>query len=148
VTTDPALYDFQVFLDESGNTGVNFLDSSQTVYVAAGWIVPGSFTDQAIRATEGATNALSNSRPELKGHQLLTPGLESVHFNAQHNFTLQYAVLLAPLRLDDLETTLLRKVRVVAAYLDILIHRRIWNWRAIRLLHDAVRHVPSDAGNS
>jgi hypothetical protein len=25
----------------------------------------------------------------------------------------------------------LRKVRVAAAYLDILIHRRIWNWRAI-----------------
>src|SRR5262245_4271213 len=25
----------------------------------------------------------------------------------------------------------LRKLRVVAAYLDILIHRRIWNWRAI-----------------
>src|SRR5208282_649473 len=31
----------------------------------------------------------------------LTPGLEAVHFNAQHNFTLQYAVLLAPLRFDD-----------------------------------------------
>lgn len=61
----------------------------------------------------------------------LTPGLERVHFNAQHNFTLQYAVLLAALRVDDDEAALLRKVRVVAAYLDILIHRRIWNWKAI-----------------
>jgi hypothetical protein len=61
----------------------------------------------------------------------LTPGLESVHFNAQHNFTLQYPVLLAPLRVEDDETGTLRKLRVVAAYLDILIHRRIWNWRAI-----------------
>ncbi len=61
----------------------------------------------------------------------LTPGLESVHFNAQHNFTLQYPVLLAPLRVDDAEGILLRKVRVAAAYLDILIHRRIWNCRAI-----------------
>jgi hypothetical protein len=61
----------------------------------------------------------------------LTPGLESVHFNAQHNFTLQYAVLLAPLRLDDSEAVLLSKIRVVAAYIDILIHRRIWNSRAI-----------------
>lgn len=61
----------------------------------------------------------------------LTIGLESVHFNAQHNFTLQYAVLLAPLRFDDAEGVLMRKIRVVAAYLDILIHRRIWNFRAI-----------------
>jgi hypothetical protein len=60
-----------------------------------------------------------------------TPGLECVYFNAQHNFTLQYPVLLAPLRLDDDEAKALRKVRVVAAYIDILIHRRIWNWRSI-----------------
>lgn len=60
-----------------------------------------------------------------------TAGLERVHFNAQHNFTLQYPVLLAPLRVDDDEATALKKVRVVAAYLDILINRRIWNWRAI-----------------
>lgn len=60
-----------------------------------------------------------------------TPDLEAVHFNAQQNFTLQYTVLLAPLRLDDSEQNALRKVRVVAAYLDILIYRRIWNTRAI-----------------
>ncbi|MEB2284741.1 MAG: hypothetical protein B6D46_13440 [Polyangiaceae bacterium UTPRO1] len=63
--------------------------------------------------------------------ETLTPGLECVHFNAQHNFTLQYPVLLASLRVDDDEAAALRKLRVVAAYLDILIHRRIWNWRAI-----------------
>lgn len=63
--------------------------------------------------------------------EALTPGLECVHFNAQHNFTLQYPVLLAPLGVGDDEATALRKLRVVAAYLDILIHRRIWNWRAI-----------------
>ncbi|MBV6522215.1 MAG: hypothetical protein MNPFHGCM_02361 [Gemmatimonadaceae bacterium] len=63
--------------------------------------------------------------------ETLTQGLECVHFNAQHNFTLQYPVLLAPLRVEDDETAALRKLRVVAAYLDILIHRRIWNGRAI-----------------
>jgi hypothetical protein len=57
--------------------------------------------------------------------------VESVHFNAQHNFALQYAVLLAPLRFDDFEAVLLRKIRVGAAFIDILIHRRIWNFRAI-----------------
>lgn len=61
----------------------------------------------------------------------LTLGLETVHFNAQHNFTLQYPLLLASIRVDDDEATALRKMRVVAAWLDILIHRRIWNWRAI-----------------
>jgi Protein of unknown function DUF262/Protein of unknown function (DUF1524) len=60
-----------------------------------------------------------------------TPLLECLHYNAQHNFTLQYPVLLAPLRVDDDEATALRKLRVAATYLDILIHRRIWNWRAI-----------------
>lgn len=61
----------------------------------------------------------------------LTCGLESVFFNAEHNFTLQYPVLLAPLREDDSEEELLRKARVVAAYIDILLYRRIWNQRAI-----------------
>jgi uncharacterized protein with ParB-like and HNH nuclease domain len=60
----------------------------------------------------------------------LTAGLEAIHFNALHNFTLQYPVLLASLRLEDEETTIRRKLRVIGAYIDILIHRRIWNFRA------------------
>ena len=60
-----------------------------------------------------------------------TPGLECVYYNAQNNFTLQYPVLLAPLRIDEGEAETLRKLRVTSAYLDILISRRIWNWRAI-----------------
>jgi hypothetical protein len=63
--------------------------------------------------------------------ETLTPGLECVHYNAQHNFTLQYPVLLAPLKVEDDEATALRKLRIVSAYIDILINRRIWNFRAI-----------------
>ena len=63
--------------------------------------------------------------------EILTPGLECVHFNAQHKFTLQYPALLAPLTVHDDEATALRKLRVVAAWIDVLIHRRIWNWRGI-----------------
>ncbi len=63
--------------------------------------------------------------------ETLTDGLEAIHYCAQNNFTLQYPVLLAPLRRDDGERDLLRKLRIVAAYLDILITRRIWNFRAI-----------------
>jgi uncharacterized protein with ParB-like and HNH nuclease domain len=61
----------------------------------------------------------------------LTSGLESVYFNAEHNFTLQYVVLLAPLRVMDVEEVIKRKLRVTGAYLDILINRRIWNYHAI-----------------
>ncbi|KUK57608.1 MAG: Uncharacterized protein XD80_1318 [Synergistales bacterium 53_16] len=61
----------------------------------------------------------------------LKAGLEAIYFNAQHEFTLQYPVLLAPLCRTDSERVILRKLRVVASYLDILINRRIWNWRAI-----------------
>ena len=61
----------------------------------------------------------------------LTPGLESVFYLAQYGFTLQYPLLLAPLRTDDSEATVLTKVRLVADYLDILLARRLWNFRLI-----------------
>lgn len=63
--------------------------------------------------------------------ETLTEGLEAIHFNAQNNFTLQYPVLLAPLRRSDSEQEIVRKLRIVSMYLDILIMRRIWNWHAI-----------------
>ncbi len=59
-----------------------------------------------------------------------TPGLEAIHYNAQSNFTLQYPALLAPLRRSDSEEDVLRKFRIVAAYIDVLIARRVWNWKA------------------
>jgi hypothetical protein len=62
--------------------------------------------------------------------ETLTPKLEAIHYNAQNNFTLQYPALLAPLRRNDSEDQIRRKLRIVAAYIDILIARRIWNWKA------------------
>ena len=62
-----------------------------------------------------------------KASKELTPGLESIYYNAQNNFTLQYPVLLSPLCIDDTEEDILNKIRIGATYLDILIHRRIWN---------------------
>lgn len=60
----------------------------------------------------------------------LTKGLEAIYYNAQNNFTLQYPVLLAPLQKNDTEEVILRKLRIVAGYIDILITRRIWNGRS------------------
>jgi hypothetical protein len=61
----------------------------------------------------------------------LTVGLEVVFYNARHNFTLQYPLLLAPLVPGESDERIRRKVRIVGAFIDILITRRIWNWRAI-----------------
>ncbi len=61
----------------------------------------------------------------------LVSGLEPIHFNAQNKFTLQYPVLLAPLLTEDPEAEILRKLCVVSSFIDILITRRIWNWRSI-----------------
>lgn len=60
----------------------------------------------------------------------LTPGLEAIYYNTQNNFTLQFPVLLAPLQRSDSEENNLRKLRVVASYIDTLIARRIWNYKS------------------
>lgn len=61
----------------------------------------------------------------------LTRGMETVFYNAQHEFTLQYPLLLSPLQPEDDDRTIDRKIRVVAAFVDILIARRLWNFRLI-----------------
>ncbi len=59
-------------------------------------------------------------------------GLEHVLYNAQHDFTLQYMLLLAPLRPEDNEAVIVRKIGLVARFLDILLTWRIWNFSSIR----------------
>jgi uncharacterized protein with ParB-like and HNH nuclease domain len=63
--------------------------------------------------------------------ETLTPGLEVVFYNARHNFTLQYPLLLAPLIPGEPEGSIRRKINIVGSFVDILITRRIWNWRPI-----------------
>lgn len=57
----------------------------------------------------------------------LTEGLESVFFNS--DISLQYQVLLAPLTTTDDEQRALHKLHIVMTWIDIYIHRRIWNSR-------------------
>ena len=59
------------------------------------------------------------------------PGLEHVFYNSAHGFTLQDMLLLSPLRCEDSETTVACKMRLVSRFVDILITRRIWNFRSI-----------------
>ena len=61
--------------------------------------------------------------------ETLTDGLEAIHYNAQSNFTLQYPALLAPLLRSDSDEQIRRKLRIVASYIEILVARRVWNWK-------------------
>ncbi|MDD9811545.1 MAG: DUF262 domain-containing protein [Gammaproteobacteria bacterium] len=58
-------------------------------------------------------------------------GLECVHYLAQHSFTLQYPLLLSVLVPELPDKEIRRRLRVVAAYLDILVHRHIGHWTSV-----------------
>lgn len=67
----------------------------------------------------------------LAASETLKPGLESVRFNADHGFTQQFQVLLAPLMPTDDEPTVKAKLKLTADYLDCWLNRRLWNFRSI-----------------
>lgn len=61
----------------------------------------------------------------------MIPGFETVYYNSRFEFTLQYPLMLAAIKPEDDEQTIQRKLRVVSSYVDILIARRLWNFRLI-----------------
>jgi uncharacterized protein with ParB-like and HNH nuclease domain len=61
----------------------------------------------------------------------ITSGLEEVYYNAEQGFTLQYPILLATLTPDDPQDVADHKMRLAATFLDILLVRRLWNFRAV-----------------
>ncbi len=67
----------------------------------------------------------------LDASETLKPGLESVRFNADHGFTQQFQVLLAPLLPTDDEATVRAKLKLTADYLDCWLNRRLWNFKSI-----------------
>jgi len=58
-------------------------------------------------------------------------GLEKIFYSAQLGFTLQYLLLLAPLRPEDPDAVVNQKLQVVAWFVDILLAWRLWNSRSI-----------------
>jgi uncharacterized protein with ParB-like and HNH nuclease domain len=67
----------------------------------------------------------------LDASETLKPGLESVRFNADHGFTQQFQVLLAPLLPTDDDATVKAKLKLTADYLDCWLNRRLWNFKSI-----------------
>ena len=102
------------------------------------------FNATSLFIADGTTNCKGPAKT-------LKPGLECVYYNAQNNFTLQYPVLLAPLCVDDTDEEVLTKIGIGATYLDILIHRRIWNSRDIAqrtMVHLMCQVIPVIRGKS
>ncbi|MCY7366574.1 MAG: DUF262 domain-containing HNH endonuclease family protein [Chamaesiphon sp.] len=67
----------------------------------------------------------------LKASHSNVSGLESVRYNADHGFTQQYQLLLAPLQPGDDETTIETKLKLVADYIDCWLNRRLWNFKSV-----------------
>ncbi len=67
----------------------------------------------------------------LDASETLKPGLESIRFNADHGFTQQFQVLLAPLVPSDDAPTIKAKLKLTADYLDCWLNRRLWNSKSI-----------------
>lgn len=67
---------------------------------------------------------MESSRQRVKG-------LEHIQYNAQHGFTLQYMLILAPLKPDDEPAIVDAKIRIVARFVDVLLAWRLWNFRSI-----------------
>lgn len=67
----------------------------------------------------------------VQASKSMIAGLEHIHYNAQHGFTLQNMILLAPLRPDDEPDQVDLKLRLTARFIDILLAWRLWNFRSI-----------------
>lgn len=67
----------------------------------------------------------------VRASETVTPGLEHIRYNADHGFTLQNMLLLAPLCSNDDDATVRLKLALTARFVDILITWRIWYFRSI-----------------
>jgi uncharacterized protein with ParB-like and HNH nuclease domain len=65
----------------------------------------------------------------LEASQELKQGLEYVYFNAHNDFTLQYMVILAGVKVGDSDEIFVRKANLIAAYIDIMITRRMAEYK-------------------
>ncbi len=74
---------------------------------------------------------LRNYLHMMDASRRLIDGYEHIRYNADHGFTLQYQLLLAPLNPSDSESETAKKINLVAKYIDILLCWRLWNFRSI-----------------
>jgi hypothetical protein len=66
----------------------------------------------------------------IEAGESLTPGLEHIYYNSKAGFTLQPMLLLSAIHPGDGDETIRLKWRLCARYLDIVLTRRVWNYRS------------------
>lgn len=66
----------------------------------------------------------------LKASKTRTQGLESIRYNADHGFTQQLQLLMAPVSPNEGMDLSLRKAGLVADFLDCWLNRRLWNFKS------------------
>lgn len=71
-----------------------------------------------------------------KAADAFNPKFEHIYYNNLNNFTLQYPLILASLRMDDSPDILHRKTRIVSKYIDIYIahrgmNRQTWGYSSV-----------------
>lgn len=96
----------------------------------------------------------SNLYLRIRGYsEHLTPGFEEIYYNAYNKFTLQYPLLLSPIRPDDEREVVDIKLNLVATYLDNFIARRAVNYISLSyssqkytmaIMMMAIRDMPID----
>jgi hypothetical protein len=59
-----------IFLDESGNSGSNYLDVQQPFFVYGGWFVRNEDVDAVRTTVENWEQAIESKAQEIKGHKL------------------------------------------------------------------------------
>jgi Protein of unknown function DUF262/Protein of unknown function (DUF1524) len=87
------------------------------------------------------------------GSQVQSP-FERVYSNWWYGFSMQPPLLLAALDVGDDEATITKKIRIMAAFIDIWLARRLWNYRSVaqstirytmfQVMKDARRKTPED----
>lgn len=67
----------------------------------------------------------------LNASNSFTQGLEYVYYNSHNNFTHQYNLLLAPLKVTDSQAIVNRKMNLIAYYIDFYIVNRVINFSTL-----------------
>lgn len=90
------------------------------------------FSDQYYRFIKNELSFFGKQYYQLRkaSINLISP-FEDLFHVALTGFTLQYPVILAPLSENDSDESINKKIKITSAYIDILLARRIWNWRSI-----------------
>jgi len=66
----------------------------------------------------------------MKASRGLVDNLEHIYYVSQTGFTLQFMLLLAPITPHDKEEAIVKKLQLVARFIDIFLARRVWNFKS------------------